>query len=361
MQEVAKTGVDSFDEISNSIVSISQSMKSLSDTELARVTEEAMQLVNVMGTDVSEVAKVSGQLMKQFGTTGLESLDLIAKGLQNGMDYAGDYTDTLNEYSVYFSSLGFSAEDMFNVLAEGAEAGAFNLDKGGDAVKEFGIRSKDGSGASEDAFEALGFNADKLSSTFAKGGDGDKTAYAEFVNSLAGVDDQVKRNEIGVAFVGTQYEDMEKDVTASTGSIVDHMKNVEGASMEVSQNKKTFSQEMQGAWNKIQLAIEPVGKILQDFVLQVMPHLIQGVRDISKAFTELSPTIQKVGIGFGAFIAILPALLIGIGGAVSLFGSFINGMVAVGKVIGIIGKSPRGLKTAFNAIKTVFTVLGTCF
>ncbi|WP_231120613.1 phage tail tape measure protein [Bacillus safensis] len=183
MEEVGHTGVGSFEEVSNGIVKVTQNMKGLSDSELSAVTEQAIQLGNVMDSDVGEVSKTAGQLMKQFGISGQEAMDLMAQGFQNNMDYAGDYQDTLNEYSVYFKNLGFNAEDMFNTLISGAEAGAFNLDKVGDAVKEFGIRSKDGSDSTKEAFKDLGLDADKMTQSFANGGEGAKKSYAQVVQA----------------------------------------------------------------------------------------------------------------------------------------------------------------------------------
>lgn len=357
MNDVAKTGVGNFNEVSNSVVTLAKNMKGLTPDDLTMLTEEAMQLASVMGTDVQDVSKVAGQMMKQFGINGAEAMDLIAKGYQNGMDYSGDYLDTLNEYSVYFKSLGFDAEDMFNVLAEGAENGAFNLDKVGDAVKEFGIRSKDGSKASSEAFQALGLDAGKLTETFAKGGDGAKEAYAKVVNALTEVDDQTKRNEIGVALFGTQYEDMEKDVIASTGSIVDHMKNVEGASAEVAQNNKTFSQQMQGAWNEIQTAIAPVGDVIKDAILTVMPYVMKAVKGLSDAFTGLSPNTQKVVIGLGGLVALAPMLLIGLGSMLSIIGSLVSSFGAVARGVSTVIKFGGKLVTAFKKIWSAIKIL----
>ncbi|MGG4390489.1 phage tail tape measure protein [Priestia megaterium] len=357
MDDVAKTGVGSFDEVSNAVVTVGQNMKGLSTTELTGLTEESMQLAEVMGTDVPEVSKVAGQLMTQFGVNGATAMDLIAKGYQNGMDYAGDYMDTLNEYSVSFKSLGFGAEDMFNVLAEGVSKGAFNLDKVGDAVKEFNIRAKDGSDTTNDAFTSLGFNAEKMQATFAKGGDGAKKAYAQVVQALSGVDDQAERNRIGVELFGTQYEDMEKDVIASTGTIVDHMKNVEGASAEVAQNNVDFGQQMQGAWNQIQIAIKPVGDVIRGAILDIMPSVVSAIQGMSNAFTNMSPVMQKVTLAVGAFVAFLPAILIGIGGFLSVASTIPAGVSAVAKGFELLGTAGTKLIGGFKKIGTAFNAL----
>ncbi|MFP3360351.1 phage tail tape measure protein, partial [Planococcus sp. SIMBA_143] len=90
--------------------------------------------------------------------TSTEAYNLLAQGAKNGLNKSDELLDTANEYSPYFKSLGFNANQMFDTFIAGAEKGAFNLDKVGDAVKEFNIRAKDGSKASSEAFQALGMN-----------------------------------------------------------------------------------------------------------------------------------------------------------------------------------------------------------
>ncbi|MED4819147.1 phage tail tape measure protein [Bacillus atrophaeus] len=361
MEEVGKTGVGSFEEVSDGIITVSKNMKGLSDGDLNSVTTEAMQLANVMDSDVGEVSKTAGQLMSQFGISGSQAMDMIAKGYQEGMDYAGDYQDTLNEYSVYFKNLGFDADDMFNTLISGANAGAFNLDKVGDAVKEFGIRSKDGSDTSKQAFKDLGLDADKMTATFAKGGEGAKKGYAQVVNALAGVKDQTERNAIGVSLFGTQYEDMEKDVISATGSMEDHMKGYGGTASKMAKDNINFAQEMQGAWNQIQIAIKPVGDVLRGAISDVMPTIVSAIQSMSNAFMGLSPNMQKVVLAVGAFVAFLPVMLVGVGGILSVLGTMATGWGAVARGFSLVATGGTKLISAIKMIGTAFRALSAIF
>lgn len=340
MENVASKGVGSFEEVSGAIVNVTQNMKGLKGKELEDISYQAMQIANVMGSDVSEVTKTAGIMMKNFGISGQEAMDLIAKGYQNGMDFAGDFQDTISEYSVYFDQIGFSANDMFNILAEGAEKGAFNLDKVGDAVKEFGIRSKDGSDSTKEAFKSLGLDADKMTATFAKGGEGAKKAYAEVVTALSNVKDETQRNAIGVALFGTMYEDMEKDVIASTGAIVDHMGDVGGAAKQMADDNKTFGQVLKGAWNDVSVAITPVGERITEIATKAIPPLINMVKKLSSGFTKLSPTMQTVVISLGGLIAIAPILLSAFATVVGFIPNVVKGFQMIG--------------TAFKALRLLF-------
>ncbi|MCA1025789.1 phage tail tape measure protein [Cytobacillus kochii] len=361
LEQLASTGVGSFEEMAGSMVSVKQNMKGLNNGELDGMTEQAMHLANVMGSDVGEVSKTAGIMMKNFGISGQEAMDLISKGYQNGMDYAGDYQDTLSEYSVYFDSMGFSANDMFNILAEGAENGAFNLDKVGDAMKEFGIRAKDGSDTTKQAFTDLGFDAQKMTDTFAKGGEGAKKAYADVVTELSKVKDETKRNEIGVALFGTQYEDMEKDVIASTGTIVDHMGDVGGTAKQMAKDNQTFGQQMQGAWNDIQVAIKPVGEALKGAILAVMPMVVSAVQGLATAFGNLSPAGQKVVFAIGGIVAIVPILLAGLAGFMGMISTLSGGFALLTSGFLKVGAGVMKLVSVFKTVGQAFMWLGRLF
>ena len=82
---------------------------------------------------------------------------------------------------------------------------AFQIDYLNDAIKEFGIRAKDNSDSTRQAFQDLGLK--DLTEDFAAGGERASKAFKLVVEELAGMDNQVKQNEIGVALFGTKWED----------------------------------------------------------------------------------------------------------------------------------------------------------
>ncbi|MGN0631651.1 MAG: phage tail tape measure protein [Ruminococcus sp.] len=126
----------------------------LIDKELQKATESAFLLKDTFGYEVAESTQAASQLMKVFGITADEAYTLIAQGAQQGLDQNGDLLDTLNEYSVQFANLGYSADDMLNMLKNGVDKGTWSVDKLGDAVKEMNIRLNDGT--ADEALQALG-------------------------------------------------------------------------------------------------------------------------------------------------------------------------------------------------------------
>ena len=208
-----------------SVDDIAQAMSELSRTaglsgaELEKTTKNALNLRDTFDMGINESARTANSLMKNFGISADQAYTLIAQGAQQGANKNGDLLDTLNEYSVQFSAMGLSAEEFTGVLIDGAKNGAFSIDKVGDAVKEFTIRSKDGSKASMNAFQQLGFNADRMTKAFANGGEGARVAFDQVADALAGIEDPVKKNAIGVALFGTQFEDLEADAIEALGNI----------------------------------------------------------------------------------------------------------------------------------------------
>lgn len=342
MEEVGSSGVGSFDEISSAIVSMKQNMKGIDDKELASLTTQAMQLAKVMDADVSEVTKVGRQLMTQFGLSGQEAFDLIAKGNQQGMNYADDYLDTLNEYSVYFKNLGFDAEGMFNTLIAGAEAGAFNLDKVGDAVKEFGIRSKDMSDSSAEAFKALGLNSDDMFKKFGKGGEDAQKAFQTVVEKLSEVSSETERNAIGVALFGTQYEDMEADVINAFAGVEDALGDYSGTASQVAKDNETFGQLMSGAWNDVQVAMKPVGDILLNMAQEVLPPFLECIKTLSEKFQALPEPIQETIVVVGIIAGAIPLVAMAIGSVISLVAPLVTGLNALGTAFTFLATNPIG-------------------
>lgn len=211
MQNIYKNNYgESFGEVADGVAMVSQ-VTQLAGQDLQDVTEAAFALSDTFGYEISETARAAKAMMTNFGIEGEEAMNLIASGAQNGLDYSGELIDSINEYSVQFAKLGFTAEDMFKIYQAGADSGAWNLDKMGDAIKEFSIRSIDGSKNTTEAFEALGYDADEMMQIFTKGGDEATAAFHQVINELMDMEDHVARDAAGVQLFGTMWEDLGTD------------------------------------------------------------------------------------------------------------------------------------------------------
>ena len=259
----------------------------LTDEALASATKGAYALADTFGYDVAESARAAKAMMKNFGVTGEEAMGLIAAGAQNGLDYSGELIDSINEYSVQFAKLGFSADDMFNIFQQGADSGAWNLDKVGDAIKEFSIRSIDGSKTTTEAFNDLGFNSKKMMKTFAAGGDGATEAFQEVLTALMDMDDAVKRDAIGVSLFGTQWEDLGVEAMSALRDIEDGAYNAEDALGKINAVKyDNIGDALEGIKRQAEVSLLPLATTIANAFMDIAPI-------IGELFEELGPIIEQ--------------------------------------------------------------------
>lgn len=175
-------------------------------------TKAALDLAEVMGTDVSDVTRAAGQLMKNgLATSATQAFNIIANGATSGANRSGDLLDVLDEYGPAFHALGMNGADVLDVLNGGLNAGAFNADKAADAINEFGIRAIDGSKGTTAAFQSLGLDAEKMSQQIAGGGPAAHVAMIQIMEALGNMTDPVAQEAAGVALFGSMWEDMGKD------------------------------------------------------------------------------------------------------------------------------------------------------
>lgn len=278
---------ESMEDAAAGITSVYQAT-GLTDEALAATTKGAYALADTFGYDVAESARAAKAMMTNFGVSGEEAMGLIAAGAQNGLDYSGELIDSINEYSVQFSKLGFSADDMFNIFQQGTDSGAWNLDKVGDAVKEFSIRSIDGSKTTVHAFEALGLNADEMMKTFAAGGEDASIAFQGVLTSLMDMDDQVMRDAIGVELFGTQWEDLGVEAMAAMADINKEAYNTEDALGKINSVKyDNLTDAFEAVKRQGEVSLLPLASTIANAFTQIAPL-------IGDVFEQLGPIIEQV-------------------------------------------------------------------
>lgn len=259
----------------------------LTEDALAETTKAAYALSDTFGYDIAESARAAKAMMTNFGVSGEEAMGLIAAGAQNGLDYSGELIDSISEYSVQFSKLGFSADDMFHIFQQGADSGAWNLDKVGDAVKEFSIRSIDGSKTTTEAFEALGLNAGEMMEIFAAGGDDASIAFQGVLGALMDMDDEVQRDAIGVKLFGTQWEDLGTEAMAALADINDEAYNTEDALGKINDIKyDNLGDAFEGIKRQAEVALLPLATTIANALTDIAPV-------IADLFTQLEPIISQ--------------------------------------------------------------------
>ena len=298
-------------DVADAVALVDRNLANLDQEGLTKATEGALALRDAFEYEVEESTRAAEAIRKNFGTSVEGAFSLIAAGAQNGLDYSGELIDTINEYSSQFQKLGFTADGMFNLLQSGADSTAWNLDKVGDAIKEFSIRAIDGSDTTVSAFEDLGYNAEKIMATFAAGGEGANTAFFEVLNTLMDVDDQVKRDALGVSLFGTMWEDLGTEAMQAMADASSAAYDTQGALEQINQVKyNDLDSALQGIGRQMEVALLPAADAVYQSLMDSMP-------EITDAMKEMSPVIAEIAADFadwagGAISEGLPVLVDGI-------------------------------------------------
>lgn len=288
---------ESFQDISDSMATVSQTLGGMPDDQLQALTESALTLRDTFEYDVAESTRAAKAMMDNFGISGDEAMSMIAAGAQNGLDYSGELIDSISEYSVQFAKVGLDADDMFNIFHKGAESGAFNLDKVGDAVKEFSIRAIDGSDSTAEGFKKLGLNADDMAAKFAAGGNTAKQAFQDTINALADMEDPIEQNTAGVDLFGTMWEDLGPEAVTALTDIEDVAYDTYDALNGIREVKyDDLGSMLEGLKRSVEMLVVPLGEAL-------IPFLQQMIGEVLPVLQEMLPPLLESFMGF------LPALI----------------------------------------------------
>lgn len=291
-----------------------QKASGLTGDALEEATAAGFMLRDTFEYEIGESSRAAAALMKNFGLSAEEAYGLIATGAQNGADKNGDLLDTLNEYSGQYAALGLNADQFLGSLIEGADAGLFSVDKVGDAVKEFNIRAKDGSDSSAEAFNGLGLNADKMFEAFAAGGDSAQAAFFDTVEALNNLDDPLKKNQIGVALFGSQFEDLEAGVLPVLAGI--ETAAYDGADALQKINDVKYN-DLGSAFEQIkrtaEVAILPMASMIANTLTALAPILSDTFESITPVITDTMnacmPFVEEFLVGMGDVLkSVLPMI-----------------------------------------------------
>lgn len=373
-QEVFEQGVvEDANAAAEAVVAVKQNMSDLNDADLSKITQQLVAISDRTGTDVKENTTAAGKLMKNFGLTGKEAMDLLAAGYKNGLNSSDDFTDTINEYSPLFKNAGYSGKEMFQLLKNGMENGAMNTDKAADALKEFQIRLGDGS--FKDNIGSFSSNTKKVFGEWQKGKATVKDVAASVGNDLKKM--SPKEQQETLSKLSTQFEDLGIDASVALFGVGNDFDNVTGKAKQMSE--QTPGEKWEGALRKLQDSLIPIGIQL----VSALQPIINIISMISTAFGALPGPIQTIVIAIGGLIAIFTTLAPAIAAIMTIFSTFsltaiapfapiILGVIAAitalilviknwGTITTFIGNVWTALKgivsSAINAIKNVITTV----
>ncbi|MEH7813422.1 phage tail tape measure protein [Bacillus toyonensis] len=219
-----------------------------------------------------------------------------------------------------------------------------------DGLKEGRIKAAEfGQGvdkAMKETLEGTNISAEQLQKwgqSVSKGGKEGSAAMTEIAAALANVEDQTKRNELGVKLFGTMYEDQGDNITyallGAQSKVVDFDKNQTNLNESIKKMDADPAVKMQKTMGDLKMALEPVLSVVADLVSK----FAEWVTNNPALAATLAAVATAIGIISGAIMALAPIVvtvmsIFGIGaaaaaGIVAIVPIIIAAIVALGFAI----------------------------
>lgn len=351
---------ENYTEVADAVQAVRMNLVDLSKTDdIEQITKQAMSLEQIFDADLNETLRGARSLMENYGLTGQEAMDLIAKGSQNGLDYTNELGDNLAEYTPLFADAGYSAEEMFSVLQTGVDAGTYNLDRMNDVVKEFALRLSGGDVTSgiDKIIERTG-DADgkwrELKTTVDDASISNKDKMSALAFQIAQTGQGIEGTAQLADIFGTQGEDAGFKVITAMGAVRNSYGEVEGAGKSLTENDP--AQDMLSTWNTFKDAMVDIGKELflaLTPAMELMTDMAKVIQDLPQPTKEIAGSIGALAIAFGAISAVLAPVIKVFGifkGIIAPIGALLGGGATAGAGAGAVGGASGGIAGGLTAV-----------
>ena len=199
--------------------------------DLAIVSSYAAAIQKAYGVDSQESMKTATIMAQKFGISIAEAYDVLAATMSTSPAEASNISDTLKEFSVQFSDLGYTAQETGAIIAQSIDQGVWDVNKVGDAFKEANVRISEGSDEVRNALANMGLNAQSIVDAINAG---DAAGALDIViDKLGEIENATEQNKYGLAIFGTMWEDLGSEQILALGTAVKTLEDVSGAISEV--------------------------------------------------------------------------------------------------------------------------------
>lgn len=341
---------ESLDAVTDALIQTRSTIRDIDDEGLQTVTQNALVLAQTFDADVNESIRGTNALMEGFGLTAQEASDLLAAGMQNGLNYTDELADNLSEYSVRWGQAGVSASQYFSLLEAGASNGAYNLDKVGDFLNEFLTSLSDG--RLEEHLGQLSSGTRSVFDEFKAGKATAKDVLDSVIGDMRGMTDETQRATLAGELWSALGEDNAMGMILAMGGVEDKYADVAGASEELAKAAgDNFAAKMESAGRTIMGALEPMGEPLL--------NIAKGLADLIGGFAQFFNAIGPAG---QVAIMVLGGVVAAIGPLLSFVGTLTTVMPALISAFGVAKTALGGLSGAFtfltNPIGLVVAAIG---
>lgn len=366
VENVFRSGVtDSLERVGEAVILVNNNLKNLDPQQLETITEQAITLEDVFGSDLSETMRGVNALMENFELDAQTAMNYIVKGTQSGLDKTQELGDNISEFSGKFAQAGYSARDYFQLLENGLDGGAYTLDKVNDSINE--VTNKLADGSIEKEIDSFSEPTQQVFQAWQEGGARQKDVINSIVKDIRTAETQQKALTLASIAFGSLGEDASLGVITSLTSLGLTYNNVEGAAEQLSESTTTPMQEMQAALNDLQLQLAPLGAQLMTLATQILPPLVDGITMLIDNFFNLSPSAQGAIATLAGFLAALTAIvpvITSIASVVSLLSGPVLAVVAAIAALVVafqhLWKTNEGFRDAVTQIwEQIEDIIGT--
>ena len=298
IQKIYTSGIGkNLEEVAGAAALVKQQFGDMDSSTLEQITQDAIAMSGIFGTDLNETLRGVNALMNNMGLSAEEAFDYIAKGTQNGLDKSGELSDNLAEYSQIWEQAGFSAEEMFSILQNGLDSGAYNLDKVNDFVKEFSISLSDG--RIEENVDKFSLGTRNLFAEWQNGKASQKDVFNSIISDLSNMTDQQEALSIASSVWSALGEDNAMKVITSLNNVNDTYSDVKGTMESIEEiNYDNFADKT--AALKRQVEMDVIIPITQKY----MPKIEKAIDYVSEHLDEIVEHAKPIAAGIAAAFAV---------------------------------------------------------
>lgn len=298
IQKIYTSGIgENLEEVAGAAALVKQQFGDIDSSTLEQITQDAIAMSGIFGTDLNETLRGVNALMNNMGLSAEEAFDYIAKGTQNGLDKSGELSDNLAEYSQIWEQAGFSAEEMFSILQNGLDSGAYNLDKVNDFVKEFSISLSDG--RIEENVDKFSLGTRNLFAEWQNGKASQKDVFNSIISDLSNMTDQQEALSIASSVWSALGEDNAMKVITSLNNVNDTYSDVKGTMESIEEiNYDNFADKTAALKRKVEMDV--IIPITQKY----MPKIEKAIDYVSEHLDEIVEHAKPIAAGIAAAFAV---------------------------------------------------------
>lgn len=309
--------------------------KNVSDeANAAMVKNAAVISQSYAGIDFTELIQETSEISSELGITDEAALALVDSLLKVG--FPPEQLDIIAEYGQQLTRAGFTAEEVQKIMAAGVDTGSWNIDNLLDGLKEGRIQLAEfAQGADKALKEALDGSGiateqiEKWGAAVAKGGKEGSQAMMEVVEAIEGIEDPIKKNEVGVKVFATMFEDQGQNVINTLldakEKTFDFQKAIESVNESGKKLDASPAVKFQKAMQDLKMALEPVLGVIADLVSKFAEWISNN--------PELAATLTAIGVAIGVISGAVMALAPIVMAVMSLFS--IGALAAAGIVAAV--------------------------